>query len=84
MNYTRKFPSHPKIIEQIWKFLRANNLEGTVTNESRSRRRSGCAETVNIATGWATLTVETSDPKVLTILNLLIWKLEPETRPNAR
>jgi hypothetical protein len=84
MSYTRKFPSNPKIIEPIWQFLQANNLKGTIKNETRPQRGSADAEVENKPTGWATLTVETSEPKILTILNLLIWKLEQETGPNPR
>jgi len=48
----------------------------SVKNESEPRRESGITGTLNLPTGWAILTVKTSDPKLLEEVNQFIRKLE--------
>jgi hypothetical protein len=59
----------PEIIGKLQQFFEAKDVRWSVENESRPRKGLGIAGTVNVPTGWATLTVETSDPTILNWIN---------------
>jgi hypothetical protein len=62
MSCTRRFQPTPEIIAKVDEYLQTRNIKGQVTKEMPG--------------GWARITVDTSDPKILTELNEFIWKLE--------
>ncbi len=70
MSYTRKYSTDiPEINEKIYNFLKGKNIPWRIENEVRPLRGSGIAGTMSVPTGWATLTVGTSDPKLCEELN---------------
>jgi hypothetical protein len=57
MNFGRRYNTGiPQLQERIYEFLRTKHLTGLVENEFQN---------VNEPTGWAILTVDTADPKLL-------------------
>jgi hypothetical protein len=76
MSFTGRFQTTPEITAKLDQYLQTKNIKGRVKNEMVPTRGAGIAGTVNMPNGWATITVETSDPKLLTELNEFIWKLE--------
>jgi hypothetical protein len=84
MSYTRKYDTRiPEINERIHEFLNTKHLTGQVEYEFQPGD-------VNMPTGWATLAVDSADPKLHHELNCVISNLEnitqkewmPETEPN--
>jgi hypothetical protein len=70
MNFTRKYDIRiPRINERIHEFLKAKHLTGQVDHEFEPAD-------VNAPTGWATLTVDTADPKLHNELDSFISNLE--------
>ena len=68
MNFSRRYNTGvPQLKERIHEFLRTKDLTGQVENEF---------QTGNAPTGWAILTVDTSDPKLLNELDGFISNLE--------
>ena len=75
--YTRRYNIYIEgINEKLNRFLEAKNVAGRVENEFTPRRGSDFAGTQNILSGWAILTVETSDQKLCEELNDFFRKLE--------
>jgi hypothetical protein len=70
MNYSKKYDTRiPEINERIHEFLREKHLTGQVEHEFQTRDP-------NMPTGWAILTVDTSDPMLQGELNGFISNLE--------
>lgn len=68
MNFSRKYDTRiPQLNEKIHEFLRTKHLTGQVEHEFQN---------VNEPTGWAALTVDTSDPKLHNELDAFISNLE--------
>jgi hypothetical protein len=68
MNFSRKYDTRmPQLTERIHDFLRTKHLTGLVEHEFQN---------VNEPTGWATLTVDTSDPRLHNELDGFISNLE--------
>jgi hypothetical protein len=68
MNFGRRYNTGiPQLQERIYEFLRTKHLTGLVENDFQN---------VNEPTGWATLTVDTADPKLLNELDGFISNLE--------
>ena len=68
MNFSRRYNTGiPQLKERLHEFLRTKDLTGQVENEF---------QTENAPTGWAILTVDTSDPKLLNELDGFISNLE--------
>jgi hypothetical protein len=83
--YTRRYNIYIEgIDEKLNRFLEAKNVAGRVEHEFTPRRGSDFAGTQNILTGWATLTVETSDPKLCEELENFFRKLENEHEKSQR
>jgi hypothetical protein len=70
MNSSRRYDARiPQLTERIHEFLKTKHLTGQVAHEFP-------AANANEPTGWATLTVDTSDPNLLNELNSFISNLE--------
>ena len=70
MIYSRKYDTRlPRLTERIHEFLRTKHLTGQVEHEFRLAN-------VNEPTGWAYLTVDTFDPRLVNELNSFISNLE--------
>ena len=70
MNYSKKYDTRiPEINERIHEFLREKHLTGQVEHEFQTRDPK-------MPTGWAILTVDTSDPMLQGELNGFISTLE--------
>jgi hypothetical protein len=68
MNFSRRYNTGiPQLKERIYEFLTTKDLTGQVENEFQNE---------NEPTGWATLTVDTRDPKLLYELDGFISNLE--------
>jgi hypothetical protein len=68
MSFSRRYNTGiPQLKERMHEFLRTKDLTGQVENEFH---------TGNAPTGWAILTVDTSDPKLLNELDGFISNLE--------
>jgi hypothetical protein len=68
MNFRRKYDTRiPQLNERIHEFLRTKHLTAQVEHEFQN---------VNEPTGWATLTVDTADPKLHNELDGFISNLE--------
>jgi hypothetical protein len=68
MNFSRKYDTRiPQLNERIHEFLRTKHLTGQVEHEFQN---------VNEPTGWATLTLDTADPKLHNELDGFISNLE--------
>jgi hypothetical protein len=68
MNFSRRYNTGvPQLHERIHEFLRTKHLAGQVEHEFQK---------VNEPTGWATLTVDTADPKLHNELDGFISNLE--------
>jgi hypothetical protein len=68
MNFSRKYDTRiPRLNERIQEFLRTKHLTGQVEHEFQN---------MNEPTGWATLTVDTADPKLHNELDGFISNLE--------
>jgi hypothetical protein len=68
MNFNRRYNTGiPQLTERIYEFLTTKDLTGQVENEFQNG---------NEPTGWATLTVDTRDPKFLNELDGFISNLE--------
>jgi hypothetical protein len=68
MNFSRRFSTGiPQLKERIYEFLTTKDLTGLVENEFQKG---------NEPTGWATLTVDTGDPKLINELDGFISTLE--------
>ena len=68
MNFGRRYNTGiPQLKERIYEFLTTKHLTGQVENEFQNG---------NEPTGWATLTVDTRDPKLLNELDGFISNLE--------
>jgi hypothetical protein len=69
MNYSKKYDTRiPEINERIHEFLREKHLTGQVEHEFQTRDPK-------MPTGWAILTVDTSDPMLHGELNGFISNL---------
>jgi hypothetical protein len=68
MSFSRKYDTRiPQLHERIHEFLRTKHLTGQVEHEFQN---------VTVPTGWAILTVDTSDPGLHNELNSVISNLE--------
>jgi hypothetical protein len=80
MNYKRRFDTTiPDVMEKIDEFLELKNVNGTAENEIgtyRGTRASG----IPAFSGWATLTVDSSDQQVHRELDDFLRKLEADGR----
>jgi len=68
MNFSRRYDTRiPQLNERILEFLKTKHLTGQVEHEFQN---------VNEPTGWATLTVDTADPRLHFELHGFISNLE--------
>ena len=68
MNFSRRYDTRiPQLNERILEFLKTKHLTGQVEHEFQN---------VNEPTGWATLAVDTADPKLHYELDGFISNLE--------
>jgi len=78
MNYTRKYDTRvPEINERIHQFLKTKHLTGQVEHEFQPGN-------ARLPTGWATLTIDSADPKLHYELDSFISNLEsiPAAQPH--
>jgi hypothetical protein len=78
MSYKQRFQTTiPNVYEKIDEFLELNDAEGKIENDIGKYKGSGVSG-IPASSGWATLTVNTSDGHLINELNDFFLKLDTE------
>jgi len=79
MRYTRTYECIAETSEKLQHFIKSKNIPGYIEMESVPMKGSGISGIPEVPTGWATLTVETSD-ELCQELNDFFRKMENESQ----